>query len=53
MGRESLEQIIGFALFMFALGMLLMFVIDNSFLAIVIITGCLFAGYYLFSCGGK
>lgn len=46
----SMKRMIGFALFCFAMGMLVMLVIHNRFFGFILIILCMLAGYYIFSC---
>jgi hypothetical protein len=46
-----LKRLIGFSLFWIAIGMSMMFFIENAFIAILLILICLLLGYVLF-CGG-
>jgi hypothetical protein len=43
----AMKRIIGYTLFWFALGMLVMFVLPNEFIGILTIAVCLFLSYYL------
>lgn len=45
-----MRQMIGFILFWIAIGMSIMFFLDNGFLALIIILLCLILGYNLFCC---
>ena len=45
-----MKRMIGFALFCFAMGMLVMLVIHNRFFGFILIILCMLAGYYIFSC---
>lgn len=45
-----MRQMIGFILFWIAIGMAIMFFLNNSFLALIIILLCLILGYNLFCC---
>ncbi len=45
-----MRRIIGFALFWFAMGMLVMLILSNEFLGFLIIAVCLILGYYIFCC---
>ncbi|MDE6852536.1 MAG: hypothetical protein K2J67_08605 [Lachnospiraceae bacterium] len=45
-----MRQMIGFILFWIAIGMTIMFFLDNSFLAVLIILLCLVLAYNLFCC---
>jgi hypothetical protein len=47
---DVLKRLIGFSLFWIAIGMSLMFFIENAFIAILLILICLLLGYVLF-CG--
>jgi 1,4-dihydroxy-2-naphthoate octaprenyltransferase len=45
-----MKRVVGYTLFWFALGMLVMLILPNDFLGILIIAVCLFLGYYFCSC---
>lgn len=45
-----MRQMIGFILFWIAIGMTIMFFIDNGVIALLIILLCLILGYNLFCC---
>jgi hypothetical protein len=45
-----MKRVIGYTLFWFALGMLVMLILPNEFIGILIIAACLFLSYYLSSC---
>ena len=45
-----MKRMLGFALFCFAMGMLVMIVIHNRFCGFVLMILCMLAGYYLFCC---
>ncbi|MFR4350856.1 MAG: hypothetical protein ACLT3H_04200 [Roseburia sp.] len=49
-GDCMVKRIIGFALFCFSMGMLVMLVIHNRFFGFILIVLCMMAGYYIFSC---
>ncbi len=46
--ESAMKRIFGFALFCFALGMLVMIVIHNRFFGFFLMILCMLAGYYLF-----
>ncbi len=45
-----MKRIIGFGLFCFSMGMLVMLVIHNRLIGFILIAACMLAGYYIFSC---
>ena len=45
-----MKRLLGFALFCFSMGMLVMLVIHNRLIGFVLIVVCMMAGYYIFSC---
>lgn len=45
-----MKRMIGFILFWIAIGMTIMFFMDNGVLAMLIILACLILGYNLFCC---
>lgn len=45
-----MKRIIGFALFCFSMGMLVMLVIHNRFFGFILIVITMLAGYYIFCC---
>ncbi len=45
-----MKRIIGFALFCFSMGMLVMLIIHNRFFGFLLIVLTMLAGYYIFSC---
>ena len=48
--ESAMKRMLGFALFCFAMGMLVMIVIHNRFCGFVLMILCMLAGYYLFCC---
>lgn len=46
----GMKRIIGFALFCFSMGMLVMIVIHNRFFGFILMLACMLAGYYIFCC---
>lgn len=47
---DKMKRLLGFALFCFSMGMLVMLVIHNRFLGFILIICCMLAGYYVFNC---
>lgn len=45
-----MKRILGYTLFWFAMGMLVMLVLSNEFLGILIIAAVLLISYYIFTC---
>jgi hypothetical protein len=45
-----MKRIVGYTLFWFAMGMLVMLVLSNEFLGVLIVAVCLLVSYYIFSC---
>lgn len=46
----SMKKVIGYTLFWFALGMLVMLVLSNEFVGILIIAVCLLLSFYISGC---
>ena len=46
----GMKRIIGFALFCFSMGILVMIVIHNRFCGFLLMIACMLAGYYIFCC---
>ncbi len=46
----GMKRILGYTLFWFAMGMLVMLVLSNEFLGILIIAAALLISYYMFTC---
>ncbi len=45
-----MKRILGYTLFWFAMGMLVMLVLSNEWWGILLIAACLLLSYYIFSC---
>lgn len=45
-----MKRMLGFALFCFSMGMLVMLVIHNRLIGFILIVACMVAGYYVFCC---
>ncbi|MEF9941078.1 MAG: hypothetical protein RSA90_01400 [Lachnospiraceae bacterium] len=45
-----MKRVVGFALFWFALGMLVMMFLPNIFIGVIIVLLCMLVGYNLFCC---
>lgn len=45
-----MKRMLGFALFCFSMGMLVMLVIHNRLVGFILIVACMVAGYYVFCC---
>ncbi len=45
-----MKRMLGFALFCFSLGMLVMIVLHNRFFGFILMLACMAAGYYIFCC---
>lgn len=46
----EMKRLVGFGLFCFSMGMLLMLVIHNRFIGFLLIIALLLAGYFIFCC---
>ncbi len=46
----SMKRVLGYTLFWFAMGMLVMLVLSNDFVGILIIAVCLCLSYYISGC---
>ena len=45
-----MKRMMGFALFCFSMGMLVMLVLHSHFFGFLLLVLCMIAGYYLFCC---
>ncbi|MDD6057193.1 MAG: hypothetical protein PUB98_02865 [Clostridiales bacterium] len=45
-----MKRMLGFALFCFSMGMLVMLIIHNRFFGFILVVLCMLAGYYIFCC---
>ena len=46
----AMKRMMGFALFCFSMGMLVMLVLHSRFFGFLLLVLCMIAGYYLFCC---
>ncbi|AEN96761.1 hypothetical protein RHOM_08240 [Roseburia hominis A2-183] len=47
---DLMKRMMGFALFCFSMGMLVMLVLHSRFFGFLLLVLCMIAGYYLFCC---